>query len=180
MKDTTQNHVTGSIPSWLAGELPAAAKADLEAHLAGCPACALACAEARELWEQLGQVPSAVRVPSTSVWPAVRRRTVGRRDQAPWFFGTGRLVRSSLATAAVCAGLLMGVLMPGGASDQVGGTAGAQTTSVGQTETAWLSGSSWDSGLTDFETVWLAADLVAESSPGSTAPTDTIAGEGNR
>lgn len=179
MSDRTHLHVTGNIQAWLGGELTAEAAARLEAHRKICPACAAACAEARLLWEQLEEVKEAVPAPQTSVWPAVRRRTLGRPEAAPWFFGTGRLVRSSLATAAVCAGLLLGILAPGGATNQVGGTAGALTTTEGQSEMAWLSGTSWDSGLTDFETAWLAADLAADASSEPASASGTATSERN-
>ena len=97
-------------------------------------------------------VPAAVEGPS--VWPEVRRRTVARADGENWFFGTGRWMRSSLATAAVAAGLLVGVLFPGGQDRTVGGNAQASSQDV---ESQWLSGSSWDSELTGLESAWLAA-----------------------
>ena len=88
-------------------------------------------------------------------------------EEQNWFFGTGRWVRSSLATAAVAAGLLVGILFPGGQDRTVGGNAQASSQDV---ESQWLSGSSWDSELTGLETAWLATG--DESSVGTATGTE--------
>ena len=153
-------HVTDKIQSWLSGELAPEKAAALEQHLQVCPACAEEAAAARRLWTELEELAAVAPANSSraSVWPAVRARTVAAGDPGvPWFFGTGRLVRSSLAMAAVAAGLILGVLLPGSGTDSVGGEAEALTVGAEQLEVAWLSDSSWGSGLSDIGSSWLSA-----------------------
>ena len=161
------NHITDRIQTWLSGELSEQEALSFQEHLEACPECAAAAAEARTLWEMLGDAVVATPASSPSVWPEVRRRTVARAEEQNWFFGTGRWMRSSLATAAVAAGLLVGILFPGGQDKTVGGEAQASSQDM---ESQWLSGSSWDSELTGLETAWLATG--DESSVGTATGTE--------
>jgi anti-sigma factor RsiW len=147
-------HVTDRIQAWLSGELGGQEASSLEAHLEQCPACAEAAAEARRLWEMLAEADPTPAGPS--IWPEVRRRTVGAGQADSWFFGTGSWARSSLATAAVAAGLLVGVIIPGSGERQIGGTAEAEPVDGDQVESLWLDDTSWDSGLSGLQTAWLA------------------------
>ncbi len=152
-------HVTENIQAWLAGELDPNAVTDLEQHLDVCPACARAARESRSLWEALGEVEiTESQLSSPSVWSGVRARTFGERNKGEWFYGPSLLVRIGLATAAVTAGLVFSVMLPGGGLDAV-------PTSSGQhVETLWLEDSSW---ITmdqdhDLDRMWLSAGLDTE------------------
>lgn len=93
--------------------------------------------------------------------------TFGRGPTSSWFFGGGRLAQSSLATAALAAGLVLGILLPGSGNDLVGGEAEALAVDDGQLETLWLDGSSWESGLTEFESAWFDSEEAQETDPDS-------------
>lgn len=153
------NHVTDNIQVWLSGELSATEKSQLESHLENCPACARSAKEARDIWEDLGRLAERPSVSGASVWPAVREKTLDSKETGSWFFGGGRLVQSSLATAALAAGLFLGILLPGGGSDQIGGDAEALTLSDTQMESAWLTDTSWGEGISEFESAWIGAGL---------------------
>lgn len=163
-------HETHNIQAWLSGELSPEAVASLEKHLQGCPECARAADEARQVWDLLGGLETASTATGPSVWPAVRQRTLGRRESGSWFFGHGALARSSLATAAVVAGLMMGILLPGAQTSQVGGQAEAEVVSDDQVELAWLTDSSWGTGLTNFESSWLTAGQDQTNDSGAAEP----------
>lgn len=165
-------HETENIQAWLSGELSPTEAARLESHLRDCPACARESENARQMWDLLGCLEDSAQVSRESLWPAVQQRTFGESGPGSWFFGTGRLVQSSLAAAALVAGLMLGVMVPGTGSDLVGGQAEALDVTEDQLETLWLSGTSWDSGLTEFESSWLTAgqdeEMDQESSTGGT------------
>jgi anti-sigma factor RsiW len=163
-------HEIQNIQAWLSGELSTESAALLEKHLKQCPDCARAAREASKVWDLLGGLEPAASAAGPSVWPAVRQRTLGKDETGAWFFGTGRVVRSSLATAAVAAGLLMGFLLPGADTSQVGGQAEALAVSEDQVELAWLIDSSWGTGLTDFESSWLTAGQDQGSDLDTTEP----------
>ncbi len=147
-------HVTGQIQNWLSGELSQAESQALEDHLEICAACAAEVREARVLWDSLEA--GAVSPDGPSLWPAVRSRTLEGADRSAWFFGQGRLAQSSLAVAAVAAGLVLGVFFPGD-QGQIGGEAEALDISDTSVESLWLSGSSWAGGFTDLQSDWLTA-----------------------
>jgi len=148
-------HVTDKIQAWLSGELDPAEARRVEAHLRECPDCAGEAAEARHLWETLGDLAGATPEIPGSIWEPVRERTLARRETGSRFFGPVQLVRSSLATAAVAAGLLLGILVPGTEPGSMDGGAEALDVAEEQVETLWLSGTSWAGELTEFESAWL-------------------------
>ncbi len=150
-------HVTDKIQVWLSGELDPDEAGRVEAHLRECPDCAAEAAEARHLWETLGDLATATPEIPGSIWEPVRERTLARRETGFRFFGSAPLVRSSLATAAVAAGLLLGILVPGAGPGSLGGGAEALDIPEEQVETLWLSGTSWAGELTEFESAWLEA-----------------------
>ena len=155
----SMNHVADSIPAWLAGELDPAVVEHLERHLEQCPDCARAARESRAIWTALGSATNNdSRSSSPSVWPQVRARTLGRRNQESWFYGPNALVRAGLATAAMAAGLVFAVLLPGGGLDP-SPDAGDQ-----QVENLWLDDSSWTiPGQDDaLDRMWLSAGLDTE------------------
>ena len=107
-------HVTNRIQAFISGELDGEHQAAVEEHLNECSACRMEVDRARRLWDVLGAAGTPT-VTTGSVWPAVQARTIGREtSEREWFFGAGQLTRAGLATAAVAAGLMLGVLLPAG------------------------------------------------------------------
>ena len=156
-------HVTNMIQSYISGELDSARTAAVEDHLDECPSCREEVDTARGMWEMLGALDTA---PSDtgSVWPAVQARTFGRGStEREWFFGAGNLARTGLATAAVAAGLVLGVLLPAG-SDRQEGVDSGMTDASWLVESTWLSESSWlgGDGSTGLDDILLGADLLEE------------------
>ncbi len=150
-------HITTEIQAWLSGELTADQNNHFEAHLKACAECASEVAEAKLFWDAL----KSCEIPETdlesSLWPAVRKQTFGRNEsdeKGAWFFGTGRWLQVSLATATVAAGLIFGVLFPGGGTPSVGGQVEAADLTTDQLESLWLGGSSWEGGYTQLESGW--------------------------
>jgi len=153
------NHITDQIQTWLSGELSTKEAARLEAHLLDCPDCARSAEESREFWESLGSLGENQTGSRGSVWPGVRARTLGQKEAGDSLTGGGRWVQPSLAAAALAAGLMLGILIPGGGNDQIGGEAEALTVSEDQLESAWLLDTSWGEGISDFEISWIGAGL---------------------
>lgn len=141
-------HVTDLIQLFVSGELEPSSRQGVEDHLKECPDCQAEAERERRLWDSLEAVRPSSR--QASVWPAVQARTFGKDGtsgaSADWFFGSGRLVRGVLATAAVAAGLVLGVLLPAPWEAE---STGDETVA----ESSWLSASSWLS-----ESSWLGGD----------------------
>jgi anti-sigma factor RsiW len=156
-------HVTNMIQAYISGELDIARTAAVEDHLNECPSCRKEVDAARGMWKMLGALdtpPSG----TGSVWPSVRARTFGRgTTEREWFFGAGTLTRAGLASAAVAAGLMLGVLLPAG-SDHQEGVDSAMTDASWLVESSWLSESSWlgGDGSTGLDDILLGADLLDE------------------
>ncbi len=157
-------HVKDLIQAYVAGELDQDQKAAVKEHLTGCAECRAEVDRSRDLWDLLGA--AEIHPPEgASVWPAVQARTLGLSDGSrAWFFGNGPWMRTGLATAAVAAGLLVGVLAPAGSPEQA--AAGAVNDASWLLESSWLSGSSWlaDEGLAGLDDILLGADLVEKGS----------------
>jgi hypothetical protein len=156
-------HVTNMIQAYISGELDSTRTAAVEDHLNECPSCRKEADAARGMWEMLGALDPP---PSDtgSVWTAVQARTFGRgTTEHEWFFGAGNLTRTGLATAAVAAGLMLGVLLPSGPDLQEGVDSGLTDTSW-LVESTWLSESSWlgGDGSTGLDDILLGADLPEE------------------
>lgn len=156
-------HVDELIQAYLAGELDTDRTVVVERHLEGCSMCGEEVKRARALWELLG---SAQAEPSqgSSIWPAVRERTLDKgSDHLDWFFGSRPWIRTGLAAGALAAGLVAGVLMPGG-SGEVSVTDGLTSDSSWLMDASWLSNSSWRStgGAVGLEDILLGADLADE------------------
>ena len=149
-------HVQPQLPAWISGELDEHQAAAVEKHLAECAECAAEAKTQRAIWQELGG--AEITPPTSSVWPSVQARTFGQKEQPGWFFGSPGMARSSLAAGAVVAGLMMGMLVPGGTT-QVGGEAEALTMENTVVETAWLSGSTWGGEFTDLASDWLQVGL---------------------
>ena len=156
-------HVEELIQTYLAGELDTDRAAAVERHLEGCSRCRGKVSQARALCEMLDS--AQVEPPrGTSIWPAVRERTLGREaERREWFFGTRPWMRTGLAAGALAAGLVAGVLLPGG-SGEVSAVDGPSADSSWLMDSSWLSGSSWRAtgdaaGLDD---ILLGADLADE------------------
>lgn len=156
-------HVANRIQAYISGELAGDQKAAVEKHLDECPACKDEVDRARETWEMLGTMESP-RSENGSVWPAVQARTFGREtSDRDWFFGAGNLTRTGLATAAVAAGLMLGVLLPVG-SDHNEDVDSGLTDESWLVESSWLSDSSWLGGdaTAGLDDILLGADLLDE------------------
>jgi len=156
-------HIANRIQAYLSGELASDQKAMLEKHLDECPACRAEVDQAREMWKMLDAMDTLP--PATdSVWSAVHARTFGKKtSEREWFFGAGNLTRAGLATAAVAAGLMLGVLLPTGSDHQEGLDSGL-TDSSWLMESSWLSDSSWLGGdvAAGLDDILLGADLLEE------------------
>ena len=156
-------HVTNMIQSYISGELDSVRTAAVEDHLNECSSCRKEADTARGMWEMLGALDTPPS-DSGSVWPTVQARTFGRESsEREWFFGAGNLTRTGLATAAVAAGLMLGVLLPAG-SDSQEGVDSAMTDTSWLVESSWLSESSWlgVGGSTGLDDILLGADLPEE------------------
>ncbi|WP_375446565.1 zf-HC2 domain-containing protein [uncultured Fibrella sp.] len=57
-KPITCDVLISHLPGWLTDDLSTAERAVIEGHLAGCPACQQELATSRQLWQQLGNVPT--------------------------------------------------------------------------------------------------------------------------
>ena len=74
-------HVDEKVQAFVAGELSGAEQQLVADHVANCPACAREVAEARQLWDLLGEaeVPRCMpqdrleNMPADSVWPDIVR-----------------------------------------------------------------------------------------------------------
>ncbi len=110
----------------------------------------------KELWELLGKGDVRSSGPAASVWPSVQQRTFGAQKNGTWFFGSGQLVRASLAACAVVAGLMVGVLVPG---------LSATATADEINNDLWVSEASWldDSATDGLAGIWLDPGLADES-----------------
>lgn len=160
-------HVGKFIQAYVAGELDPDRKAAVQEHLAGCTECRAEADRTRDLWDLLGAAEKRP-LQTASVWPAVQARTLGRTDRSrAWFFGNGPWMRTGLATAAVAAGLMVGVLAPAGSSDQTQIDSAVNEASW-LLDSSWLSGSSWlaGDGTAGLDEILLGADL-AETGNGS-------------
>ena len=156
-------HVGELIQAFVAGELDPEEKAVVEKHLAECAECRAEADRSGNLWEMLAAADT--RPPLTaSVWPHVQARTLGKSSGSrAWFFGNGPWMRAGLATAAVTAGLVVGVLAPAGSSEQAG-IDGEVTEASWLLDSSWLSGSSWLAGdsAIGLDDILLGADLAEE------------------
>ncbi len=76
----TNEHDTARLSDYLDGELPPAERAELEAHLAGCEACATALAELRAVVSEADRLPELA--PERDLWPGIETRLAPRGDAA--------------------------------------------------------------------------------------------------
>lgn len=156
-------HVEDLIPAYLAGELETDRAAAVERHLEGCSRCREEVEQAGTLWEMLGSAQAGP-TQGPSIWPAVRARTLDKgKDHRDWFFGARPWMRTGLAAGALAAGLVAGVLLPGG-SGEVSVADGLTSDSSWLMEASWLSDSSWRSTgeAVGLEDILLGADLADE------------------
>jgi anti-sigma factor RsiW len=150
-------HVDEKVQAFVAGELSGAEQQLVADHVANCPACAREVAQARQLWDLLGEaeVPrgmpqdSLKNTPAESTWPEIQARTFGRA-RSSLLYGGGRWSKAGIAATALAAGLAVAVLLPrGDAGDKI--LSSDSDTSWGSS--FWLDEQS-DSG---FSTIWLTA-----------------------
>ena len=150
-------HVDEKVQAFVAGELSGAEQQLVADHVANCPACAREVAQARQLWDLLGEaeVPRGMpqdlleNTPAESTWLEIQARTFGR-TRGSLLYGGGRWSKAGFAATALAAGLAVAVLLPrGDAADKI--LSSDSDTSWGSS--FWLDEQS-DSG---FSTMWLTA-----------------------
>jgi anti-sigma factor RsiW len=119
------NHVDDKIQAFVAGELSGSEQQLVADHLANCPACAREVAEARQLWDLLGEAEVPRGMPqdltqdslkntlAESAWPEIQARTFGRA-RGSLLYGGGRWSKAGIAATALAAGLALAILLPGG------------------------------------------------------------------
>ncbi len=122
------NHVTEDLAAYRAGELTPLDRARVREHLDSCAACRAELGELENLWELLGET-AHLAPPTGSVWPAIRARTTTRKH--------GAWPGVAWATAALVAGVLIGVSLPGS-----GSLMGEDGVTLAGDENSWLE-SSW-------------------------------------
>jgi len=157
-------HIIDKLELWLAGELSTAEVTVVEQHLNLCPECAARARELRQIWDLVGTVDESKSAES-SIWPAVRSRTLGQKEEhlvSGWFFGGGHTLRAGLAATAVAAGLALAFILPAGQQSTDSGNTVASM--VESSDMEWLTDStifSSDSGgfLDD---LWLGTGLDNE------------------
>lgn len=153
-------HVTDRIAAWLAGELSDAEARQVTEHFRDCPACAQAAEAERNLWKVVDQV-AELNLSKTSVWPQVQSRTFGHRGAGAWFFGNRVWTRNALASLAVAAGLVVGLVLPGLGEREYTESpdiAVANSESFGFGNSSWLSTETSD----ELGDIWLAAGRDTE------------------
>lgn len=155
-------HIRELIQGYVAGELDREQTEAVEEHLVSCSDCRREAEQAGALWEMLGAA-SVNHPEDRSIWPAVRARTQsGSGNTREWLFGNGPWMRSGLVTAAVAAGLVVGILIPVG--DGPGSLELATEESSWLVDSSWISGSSWlsEDGAAGLDDILLGADLSDE------------------
>lgn len=93
----------GTIHAWLDGELPLAEREAAEAHVASCPRCAAAVAEARGFSAASSRILLSLDAVPGGVLPSVERspNAVSRGDRARFVLLGGSRARAWMAAAAV-------------------------------------------------------------------------------
>ena len=149
------------IQAWLSGQLNPEATVEFERHRAHCRQCSAFADAEKQFWDLLGEGKIQNEGPVPSVWPKVQQEIsgFGNHHSLPtngWFFGGGKLVRSSLAACVVLVGLAVGVLAPG---------VSVQANTENVSSDVWVSEASWlDVSTTDgLAGVWLEPGLSGES-----------------
>ena len=87
------------LDEWVDGALPAAAAAEVEAHLAACPLCKQREQRLRQLLAHAAALPRAV-APGRDLWPGIARRVERERS---WSWASGGWSPVLLAAAATVA-----------------------------------------------------------------------------
>ena len=137
-------HVGDSLQAFVSGELSVEKRDAVEAHLVTCDQCRREEAEVRGLWNLLGEAEVDPPV-DRSIWDTVRSRTLEKKEGSrDWLFGREPWTRAGLAAAAVAAGLVCGILVPGG--ENTGSNESSGEDAAWLVESTWLSNSSWLSG----------------------------------
>lgn len=150
-------HVDDKVQAFVAGELSGTEQQRVADHVVNCPACAREVAEARQLWDLLGEaeVPRDMpqnmleNAPAKSAWPEIQARTFGRA-RGTLLYGGGRWSKAGIAATALVAGLALAVLLPSG---DAGKKVLSSESDISWGSSFWLDEQS-DSG---FSTIWLTA-----------------------
>ncbi len=129
-------HVDQRIQAYLDGELAAAERVSVEAHLEACPRCRQQLEATRELWDEVSAAaPAELRDP---LWPGVATRLARQPARATWTWP-----QRGLAAAAAAAGVLIGL----GLGGPIGG--------AGEPETATASADYLEESLPSLDQMWL-------------------------
>jgi anti-sigma factor RsiW len=88
------------LDEWVDGELPAAAAADVEAHLAACPLCQGRERRLRQLLAHATALPRAV-APERDLWPDIARQVERERSWSWASVGWSPVVLAAAATVAI-------------------------------------------------------------------------------
>lgn len=142
------NHVTDRLQRYLDGEAPPAEARDVAAHLRQCPACRGEYAALASLWQVVDTAQPVL--PAVSVYPALATRRTWRRERigSAW-------MRSGLATAALIAGLVLGLSLARPAATRLAAASAADD------ETEYLQ------SLTTLDQLWWSAGTQDEAEVGS-------------
>lgn len=153
-------HWTDRLSDYIDGELPASDAKRLEAHAAGCPACAGTLEDLRAVVRAASALSDAP--PSSDLWPGIEARLSPRtargvdRTVLPLEPQTVRSPRRLAFTVPqlIAAGIGLIVLSAGGAWMALGGGAGTPTSSPVATAStgAVMFASSWEAAVADLET----------------------------
>src|SRR5262245_1077327 len=117
--------VRNRFADYLTGDLAGEARAELEAHVASCPACQADPEGLEEIWARLGELPSepldraAMRARFDDMLDTYRQgledaRTSAVRPGADWLARWSRqpVFQAALAASLLIAGVLAGGLLP--------------------------------------------------------------------
>lgn len=124
--DDTHAHVTDRFSEYLDGELPPAAAAELDAHVAACAPCRAVLDDLRLIVEAAGRLPDTGRLPEAAdaLWAGIEPRVRTRRR---FSFTVPQLVAASLVLALLSGGLVY-LALPRGAASDAGVAAGPDAT----------------------------------------------------
>lgn len=125
------NHVTSRLAALLAEELPDHEAAAVRAHLESCPSCRAENERLGRTWDLLGSANlSSASSQTSSVWPAVRARTVADRSHWGWR-------GASWAVAALAGGVILGMALPGSKGGSAVGSLAADDSWLDSTWLQW-------------------------------------------
>jgi anti-sigma factor RsiW len=152
---------TDRLSEYLDGELAAAERAALEAHLDGCPDCRITLGELRRVVGRAQALEDAP--PERDLWPAIARR-IGRRPPAVVELASRRARRVSFTVPQlIAAGIALMVVSAGAVWTALGGRGPGPTPvppapvalapAAGTAEAGWRGVARYDAAIADLERV---------------------------